>query len=137
MSSELEIEGHLVGFDRWRREGGVACFAKNSITHNRKSNFCINAESIFIEVFLPKSKPVLIGIIYRRPDKYDFVNYLERTFSDTNPIESQECYFLGDISTILQPKDKEIFRNKSTNTTNKEIPLLTRTYLEFCFTHSL
>ena len=32
------------------------------------SCFCINAESI-IEIFLPKSKPVLIGILNRPPDK--------------------------------------------------------------------
>ena len=33
------------------------------------SCFCINAESIFIEIFFLKSKPVLIGILYRLPDK--------------------------------------------------------------------
>ena len=37
----------------------------------------------------------------------------------------------------MQPKDKEIFRHKPANTINKEIPHLTRSYLEFCFTHSL
>ena len=115
----------------------VACFAKNSISYNWKPNFCINTESIFIEIFLPKSKPVLIGILYRPPDKYDFVNCLERTFSDTNVFESQECYLLGDININLQPKDKEIFKRKPANTVNKEIPHLTRSYLEFCFTHSL
>ena len=138
LSSELEIEGYdLVRSDRSRRGGGVACFVKNSISYNRKPNFCINTESIFIEIFLPKSKPVLIGILYRPPDKYDFVNCLERTFSDTNVFESQECYLLGDININLQPKDKEIFRHKPANTINKEIPHLTRSYLEFCFTHSL
>ena len=37
--------------------------------------FAFNAGSIFIEIFLPKSKPVLSGILYRPPDKYDFINY--------------------------------------------------------------
>ena len=37
----------------------------------------------------------------------------------------------------MQPKDKDIFRCKPANTINKEIPHLTRSYLEFCFTHSL
>ena len=98
LSSELEIEGYdLVRSDRSRRGGGVACFVKNSISYNRKPNFCTNTESIFIEIFLPRSKPVLIGILYRPPDKYDFVNCLERTFSDTNVFESQECYLLGEI----------------------------------------
>ena len=138
MSSELEIERYdLVRFDLSRRGGVVACFVKNYISYNRKPNFCINTESIFIEIFLTKSKPVLIGILYRPPDKYDFVNCLERTFSDTNVFESQECYLLGDININLQPKDKEIFRHKPANTINKEIPHLTRSYLEFCFTHSL
>ena len=137
MSSELEIEGcDLVRSDRSQRGGGVACFVKNSISCNQKPNFCFNTESIFIEIFLPKSKPVLIGILFR-PDKYDFVNCLERTFSDTNVFESQECYLLGDINLNLQPKDKEIFRHKPVNNINKEIPYLTRSYSRFCFTHSL
>ena len=33
--------------------------------------------------------------------------------------------------------DKESFRNKSANTINRATPYLTRTYLEFCFTHSV
>ena len=132
MSSELEIEGYdLVRSDRSRRGGGVACFVKNSVSYNRKPNFCINTESIFIQIFLPKSKPILIGILYRPPDEYDFVNWPERTFSDTNFFESQEYYLLGDININLQPKDKEIFRHIPANTH------LTRSYLEFCFTHSL
>ena len=136
LSSELEIEGHdLVRSDQSQREGGVVCFVKNSISYNRKPNFCINTESVFIEILLPKSKPVLI--LYRPPDKYDFANCLERTFSDSNVFESQECYLLGDININLQSKDKEIFRHKPANTINKEIPHLTRSYLEFCFTHSL
>ena len=109
----------------------------NSISYNRKPNFCINTGSIFIEIFLPKSKSVLIGILYSLPDKYDFVNCLERTFSNNNVFEFQECYLLGDININFQPKDKEIFRHKPANAINKEIPHLTRSYSEFCFTHSL
>ena len=43
---------------------------------------------------------------------------------------------LGDININLQPKDKKIFRHKPANTINIEIPHLTRSYLEFCFTYS-
>ena len=129
LSSELEIEGYDFK--------GVACFVKNSISYYRKPNFCSNTESIFVEIFLPKSKPVLIGVLCRPPDKYDFVNCPERTFSETNVFEAQEYYLLGDINITLQPKGKEIFRHKPANTINKEIPHLTRSYLEFSFTLSL
>ena len=95
LSIELETEGYdLVRSDRSRRGGGVACFVKNSNSYIRKSNFCINTESIFIEIFLPKSRPVLIGILYRPSDKYDFVNCLERSFSDTNVFQSRNDVFL-------------------------------------------
>ena len=50
LSSALETEGYdLVRFDRSRRGGSVTCFVKNSISYNRKPNFCINTESIFID----------------------------------------------------------------------------------------
>ena len=62
-------------------------------------------QSIFIEIFLPKSKPVLTGIL-KIPDICEFVNCLERIFSNTNAIESQKCFLLGDININLQPKDK-------------------------------
>ena len=136
LNSELEIV-HCSKLRCLTDPVDVACFVENSISYNRKPNFCINTESIFIEIFLPKSKPVLIGILYRPPDKYDFVNCLERTFSDTNVFESQEYYLLRDVNINLQPKDQEIFRHKPANTINKEIPQLTRSYFKFCFTHSL
>ena len=138
LSSELEIEGYdLVRSSRSRRGGGVSFFVKNSIPYNQKPRFCINTESIFMEIFLPKSKPVLIGILYRPLDKYGFLNCLKCTFSDSNVFESQECYLLCDININLQPKNKEIFRHKTVNTINKEIPHVTRSYLEFSFRDSL
>ena len=77
LSSKLEIEGYdLVRSDQSRREGGVACFV-NSFSYNRKPNFCVNTDSVFIETLLPKCKPVLICILYRPPDKYVFVNCLD------------------------------------------------------------
>ena len=44
---------------------------------------------------------------------------------------------LGGSNINLQSKDKEIFGRKSANAINKEMPHLTRSYLEFCRTHSL
>ena len=65
LSSELEIEEYgMVRSDRSRGGGGVACFAKKFISYNRKLNFCINTESTFTDIFLPRSKPVLSGILY-------------------------------------------------------------------------
>ena len=45
--------------------------------------------------------------------KCDLIYFLGRTCSDTNVIETQECYNLSSININLQPKDKETFRSKS------------------------
>ena len=72
--SETEIEGYdLLRFDRSRRGGGVACFIKKFLACNYKEKFCKTTESILIDIFLPKTKPILVGTLYRPPDKNDFV----------------------------------------------------------------
>ena len=47
LSSEIEIEGYdpVISDQSWR-ERGVACFVKNSISYNRKPNFCIYTERL-------------------------------------------------------------------------------------------
>ena len=49
----------------------------------------------------------------------------------------KKCYLFGKSNINLQPKYKEIFRNNYRNAIGKEIPQHTRSYLEFCFKHSL
>lgn len=81
---------------------------------------------IVVEIFLPKSKPLLLGKS----------SCVECAFSNSNVIKTQK-YYIGDSKINLQPIDKESFRNKSKNFTNKKMPYVTRKYLELCFLHSL
>ena len=81
-SSEIEIEGYdLLRLDWSRRGGGVACYVKKVLAYNYKHSFCKSTESIFIDIVLPKSKPILVGILYRPSDKNNFVKSLEETFT--------------------------------------------------------
>lgn len=50
----------------------------------RNPLFALTRRAIFMEIFLLESKLVQVHVLYRPFDKYNFVNYLERTFSDTN-----------------------------------------------------
>ena len=101
LSSEIDIEGFdLLRLDPSRRGGGVACYVKKFLAYNYRDNFCKNTESIFIDIFLPKTKLILIGILYRPPDKNDFVKNLEETFTNCNILDKQDCYLLGDFVTF-------------------------------------
>ena len=72
--SELQVDGYdLVRLDQSRRGGGGACYIKSSVAYSYKESFCSNTKSIFVDMFLPKSKPNILGILYRQPDKSDFV----------------------------------------------------------------
>ena len=98
-SSEIEIEGYdLLSLDRSQRGGCVACYIKKSLAYSYKEKICKSTESIFIDMFLPKKKPILVGILYRPPDKIDFVKNLEETFTGCYILENQEFYILGDFN---------------------------------------
>ena len=69
-SREIEIEGYdLLRLDLFRRGDGVACYIKRSLVYNFKDNFCRSSESVFIDIFLPKKKPILVCILNRPPGK--------------------------------------------------------------------
>ena len=60
-----------------------------------------------------ESKPILLGILYRQPDKSDFVEHINNVFTETGVLDKQECYLLGDLNINLILDKKEIFCNKS------------------------
>ena len=112
-SSVIEIEGYyLLRFDRSRRGGGVACYIKKSLAYNYKEKFCKSTESIFIDIFLPKTKPILVGILYRPPDKNNFVKNLEETFTGCDILGNQECYLLGDFNINLLHNVKKFLEKR-------------------------
>ena len=39
--------------------------------------------------------PILFGILYRPPDKNDFVENFLETFAGCDNLENQECYLLS------------------------------------------
>ena len=68
-NEELKIDSYsLLRSDRKKNVGGVACYIKNNIAHNRKSSISENIENIVLDILLPKSKPIAVGIIYRPPN---------------------------------------------------------------------
>ena len=102
LSGELEVGGYdLVRLDRSRRGGGVACYIKSLIAYSYKDSFCSNIKSIFVDIYLSKSKSILLSILYRPPDKSNFVKYINNLFTETAVLDKQECYLLGDLNIHL------------------------------------
>ena len=52
---------------------------------------CLKTENIFTEIYLPKSKSFIVGILYRPADKINFINCIDQIFSQFSTLETQEC----------------------------------------------
>lgn len=46
--------------------GGVACYVRQDLCFNLKSAVMGDAEGIFLDILLTKTKPVLVRIIYQQ-----------------------------------------------------------------------
>ena len=102
--SEIEIENYVVvRKDRNRSRGEVCMFIHKDLSFNVRNDLeHKNLKSIWVDLILPKSKPILIGTCYRPPEQRDFYSFLQES-CDSISIE-QECRVLGDFNTDVSSK---------------------------------
>ncbi|CAB3990292.1 Hypothetical predicted protein [Paramuricea clavata] len=95
--------------------GGVALYIKDNILWRRRYDLeTDDIESIWLEIFIAKSKSILIATFYRPPGSSVYVpNEFNKTFNDmllNGTKENKEIIILGDFNVdYLKPNDnKEI-----------------------------
>ena len=101
--NEISIDGYAVyRKDRSRSGGGVCIYVKSELCSNRKPEMeSDDLEAIWIEISLPKTKPIIIGVGYRPPRQCDFFSKLESSFLKCDRLSESEVYFLGDFNVNL------------------------------------
>ena len=125
LDGEVNIDGYeVIRSDRNRHGGGVACYVRNDISFNVRSDFSDEIENIVFDMLLPKTKPILVGILYRPPDLSKFLDKLSTAISRSNTFDNQEAYILGDWNINLINKQKHI-------------PNGIKRYKEFCSLYGL
>ena len=136
--AEISIEGYtLIRSDRNRHGGGVAYYVKQHITFDVKYYFLNEIENIFVDIFLPKTKPFTLGFFYRPPNQYNFLHLIEDDFKKLNP-ESKELHILGDINiNTLIDDNRSIFEIRKNTPLSNSLPSLCKQYIEFCSSFSL
>ena len=99
---EINIDGYKLVRSDWNRHGGgVACYIHSDISFNVRCDFSSEIENIFLDILLPKTKPNLIGILYRPPEQSKFLDNLSMSISQTCSFNEQEVYILGDLNINL------------------------------------
>ena len=125
LDGEVNIDGYEIKrCDRNRHGGGVACCIRKDLAFNPREDFSPDIENVFLDILLPKSKPINVGILYRPPTASGFLDKLTLAISRAVDFDSQEVYILGDLNINLN--------HKSSDTSNG-----IRRYKEFCSHHGL
>ena len=68
---------------------------------------------VFFNIYLPKFKPILLGILYRPPDKSDFVKHINDVLTEPGVLDKQKCYLLGDLNVNLVLTRKKFSATKA------------------------
>ena len=128
--------------DRTRNGGGVLMYVNNCIGVKERQNFSKDTENIFVDILLPKTKPILVGILYN-PFQPNFLQNLTTAISNSENFDNQEVYLLGDFNINLWHKDNYIF-HKDKTLSHQEIQEIAPSkatdiikYQEFCSLHGL
>ena len=68
LDEEINIDGYELARSHQNRQGcGAACHIQNDISFNVRGDFSSEVENIFLDIFLPKTKLKLTGILHRPP----------------------------------------------------------------------
>ena len=105
--AEIELENYLiVRRDRNRRGGGVCIYVRADIGFNNRTDlYSDQIEAVWLDILLPKSKPILIGACYRPPDQTQFYELLEELCTKRLDLVKSEVIMMGDFNTDIQKRD--------------------------------
>ena len=71
--SEINITDYsILRRDRNREGGGVCIYIRNDFIFKLRDDICTTLETVWAELYLPKTRSILIGVCYRPPKHTDF-----------------------------------------------------------------
>ena len=86
-----------------------------SLAFEVRTKFPNNFENILIDILLPKTKSILLGVIYRPPFDMHFVDNLNSCISNSNSFNSKEVILLGDFNVNFIDRNKNLFMKRGTD----------------------
>lgn len=109
-NAEININNYsVVRSDRCRNGGGVCMFIRKDLAFSPRLDLARDGiEAMWIDILLPKTKPILIGTVYRPPKDNDFLSVFEEQLNKINP--GCEIYILGDFNICMLHKMSVLYK---------------------------
>ena len=113
-SSMTDAEVALHGYNIKRKDrnangGGVCIYIKDTLAFNPQTDLDNeHLEALWIDILMNKSKPILVGCVYRPPKQSNFLQHFQETLSEV-PTE-RETIILGDFNICEMHKQSKMFK---------------------------
>ena len=119
-------DSEIIPRDRNRKGRSVIYYVTNKICYNNNNCISNKIENIFIELLIPKTKPITVGIIYKPPDQARFLEILSDSLNSFNML-SEEWHIVGGLNTNLCQKGSTLGQeNKNTRKSANRISSQTK-----------
>ena len=104
-NAEVTINGYnLQRKDRSTHGGGVCLYIREDLAYNPRDDLDKpDLEATWIDLLLVKTKPILVGCLYRPPTQTDFISKLQETIFDLP--QENDSILLGDFNIDLNSKN--------------------------------
>ena len=105
-ASEIQIAGYDIRRkDQSRHGGGVCIYIMSDLAFNQLDELSHEElEATWIEILLPKTKPIVCGVIHRPPHQNNFYELFKSVCLTSSYFIDRECYVLGDFNTNVSSK---------------------------------
>ena len=90
---------------------------RNDSSFTKRNYLPHDIETIFIEIFLPKTEPMTVGIVYQPPSQTSFLETMHEHLYKLNTI-NKETYIIGDVNINLYLDNKYVFEKCTTIVSN-------------------
>lgn len=106
--NEIHIENYLIQRkDRNPQGGGVFIYIRSDLAFNNRNDLDHeDLEATWLELLLPKFKPILCGVIYRPPKQTNFYSILDTVCASSSHFSEHETILLGDFNTDVSKPSK-------------------------------
>ena len=118
-------------------EGGVARSIRKSLSCSQNPNFCEETKSLFIDIFLLKSKPIFVALLHQPQNKPKFIEHLVNYLKENNICNIQKCYLTADFTVNLLSGKKILLKKSVLTPTSMLHPQLKNILICAFPTHSI
>ena len=99
-----DVELSIPGYNLLRKDrpttGCVCLYIRANFTYNPRHDLGkVNLEAVWLDLFLPKTRPILVGGLYHPQHQTDFIELFQEAL--TGLIVDREAIILGDVNLDL------------------------------------